>query len=535
MKRIGLLGVALLALCAPVCAAAAQPLAVSVTPAGTEGADPRVQHYARSGQPYSTLPLALRPQVLWVRIEPFDLPADAAIEFRSTSSHREIFLPSGGGNYVAVSPQESFFALPHTNKPIYARMTVTLARLPSITTLTAAQLNERQEVAWSQFFVGFFLAIGLFNLLIYAVLRDPPFLWYGGIMGAMIGIELVTTPLARPYVESLGSATSPLLRILSLSAYFIFITFFSRSFLQLRRQFPKLDVVNFIFLGANLIALCAESLLDDYWPFAWLDDFLLCALLVSLTVCGISVYRRGDTTARYYVIAFIGPAIGLIVNDAAQRLSIHTDLIIYMLQIGIAWEAIFLAVALADRTHRIAVENEKLGIAKIQAEILASQDGLTGVANRRAFDLAFENAWRTAARVEDPLAVMILDVDDFKRYNDTHGHLLGDDVLRRIARACHECTREGLDTFARYGGEEFAAVLPKAGYNEAAAVAERMRTSVLALNVLQSSGNPVTISIGMAIMDASNVATAQVLLNKADEALYLAKGQGKNCAIVSPA
>ena len=443
-------------------------------------------------------------------------------------------MPQPDGSYKSYRPVESFFALPHVSKPIFASMTMTSGRLPNIEPLTDAQLDERREVSWSQFFIGFFLAIGLFNVLIYAVLRDPPFLWYAGIMGSMIGIELVSTPLAAPYVGAFGPAASPLLRIFSLSAYFVFIVFFSRSFLRLRRQFPILDIANFVILAINLLALCAESLLGAYWTFAWwFDDVLLAAMLASLIVCGAAVYRRGDTTARYYVIAFLGAALGLVINDAADRLDLHAQWITYMFQIGVAWEAIFLALALADRTHRIAVENEKLGIAKIQAEILASQDGLTGVANRRAFDLAFDNAWRSAALLHEMLAVIILDVDDFKHYNDSHGHLLGDDVLRKIAHACEDCTRQGLDTFARYGGEEFAAVLPKAGYHEAAGVAERMRLSVQALNIPHRNGTPVTVSIGIAIMDGTTVVPAQSLLNKADEALYEAKAQGKNRSIVT--
>ena len=516
--------------------ASAAPLAVYAGAQSPADADPAGLPFRRTDSPFARPPLPFAPQVLWVKIEPSDLPpkGEAAIEFRSTSTDNQIFIPGPARAYERIVPTESYLALPRTNAPIYARTTVTLNRIPQIVPLVQAEHDQQEFLTWSQFFVGFFLAIGLFNLLLYVVLRDPPFLWYAGIMASMIGIEIVTTPLVHRQLESFGPAGPPVLRILSLWAYFACITFFSRSFLRIRRYMPALDLTLFILLALNVVFIAAESLLNELWPLAWLDDALLGALLLALLLCGVLMYRRGDLTARYYIIAFAGAALGIIINDiATSRLLLHASWLVYSLQIGIAWEAIFLAVAMADRTHRIAVENEQLGLANIQAEILASQDGLTGVANRRAFDLAFANAWRTAVRANETLGVIILDVDDFKHYNDTHGHLAGDDVLRSIAHTCEDCSRRGVDTFARYGGEEFSAVLPRASEKDALAVAERMRASVQALGIGQRDGTPVTISVGIAILDPAKSESPDALLNKADEALYAAKSQGKNRTIIA--
>ncbi|MDP9018298.1 MAG: GGDEF domain-containing protein [Candidatus Eremiobacteraeota bacterium] len=540
MKRLAL-GFWLLVLMNGSALAAPAPLAVYASPLerGPAGArdDPRGLPYVRTDRPFSHIPLPWKPQVLWVRIEPSDFPkaGSAAITFRSNATERLVYVARPDGSFQRITSRQNFIALPCTGRSIYARMIVTLDRIPSIEPLVAAELDERRLVAWSQFFVGFFLAIGLFNLLIFAVLRDPPFLWYAGIMASMIGIEAVSTPLVRPYLDVLGPAAPPMVRVISLCTYFVCIVFFSRSFLRLRQAYPVVDATIMVILAANLFAIPAEGLLNNLWPFAWLDDVLLGSQLVALMFAGVLMFRRGNVAARYYIIAFAGAALGIIFNDAAERAGMHADWLIYTLQIGIAWEAIFLALALADRTQRTAVENEQLGIAKIQAEVLASHDGLTGVANRRAFDLALANAWRTAGRTLDPLAIVILDVDDFKKYNDTHGHLPGDDVLRRIAHACEECSRRGVDIFARYGGEEFAAILPRASVKEATTVAERMRSSVETLGICQIDGTPVTVSIGVVVMGPGETTASDALLNRADAALYSAKERGKNCVVLARA
>ena len=113
----------------------------------------------------------------------------------------------------------------------------------------------------------------------------------------------------------------------------------------------------------------------------------------------------------------------------------------------------------------------------------AQTDGLTGVANRRMFDQRFEEEWLRAKREQTSLAVAILDIDYFKVYNDRHGHLAGDDALRRVAHAASANLQRAGDRFARYGGEEFAAILPATTLAGGIAAAERIRTAVTALAI----------------------------------------------------
>jgi diguanylate cyclase (GGDEF)-like protein len=153
---------------------------------------------------------------------------------------------------------------------------------------------------------------------------------------------------------------------------------------------------------------------------------------------------------------------------------------------------------------------------------MAVTDGLTQLANRRSFDRALDRELQRATRTDGRLSVVLLDVDHFKSLNDTHGHLVGDMVLRQIATALRECGRE-YDTIARYGGEEFAAVLPGCSSALAVQVAERLRQSVEEA----TTDVPVTASCGVATFPYDGV-DVESLLGAADRALYSAKRAGRN-------
>jgi diguanylate cyclase (GGDEF)-like protein len=153
---------------------------------------------------------------------------------------------------------------------------------------------------------------------------------------------------------------------------------------------------------------------------------------------------------------------------------------------------------------------------------MAITDGLTQLANRRSFDRALDRELQRAGRTDGRLSVVLLDVDHFKSLNDTHGHLVGDTVLRQIAAALRECGRE-YDTIARYGGEEFAAVLPGCSTALALQVAERLRQAVMEA----ATDVPVTASAGVATYPYDGVDVPS-LLSAADRALYSAKHAGRN-------
>lgn len=159
----------------------------------------------------------------------------------------------------------------------------------------------------------------------------------------------------------------------------------------------------------------------------------------------------------------------------------------------------------------------------------ATTDALTGVFNRRFMDGFLDKQMRGAARLRRPLSFLLMDLDKFKSFNDTHGHPAGDVLLRAFARTAAACVRDG-DLVARYGGEEFGVVLPDADLEAAAEIAERIRASAEAMKVAELSGlkPPIaTVSIGLAIAPGNGRTPAE-LIGSADEALYRSKQGGRN-------
>jgi len=176
-----------------------------------------------------------------------------------------------------------------------------------------------------------------------------------------------------------------------------------------------------------------------------------------------------------------------------------------------------------DITQR-SLEKERL-------ERLSQIDGLTEIANRRFFDAVLAREVNRARRNGRPLSLLMIDIDNFKAYNDKYGHLAGDECLRKIAKTLEERLKRPGDFPARYGGEEFAVLLPETDETGALAVAEQIRAGVEALAIRHEEANPlpiVTVSIGVSAMPRPSAADIVPLLERADRALYLAKRNGKN-------
>jgi diguanylate cyclase (GGDEF)-like protein len=162
---------------------------------------------------------------------------------------------------------------------------------------------------------------------------------------------------------------------------------------------------------------------------------------------------------------------------------------------------------------------------------LSSLDGLTGIANRRHFDLVLKQEWRRAIRDATPLSLVLIDVDFFKAYNDTYGHQMGDDCLKRVTDSLKGVVKRPTDLIARYGGEEFVVLLPKTDIEGASALAEEMRTGVEALGIAHARSqvtDRVTISLGVATIVPNRDSSSTELVAEADQALYRAKQEGRN-------
>ncbi len=170
-------------------------------------------------------------------------------------------------------------------------------------------------------------------------------------------------------------------------------------------------------------------------------------------------------------------------------------------------------------------------------ELLSNQDGLTGVPNRRCFDEVFRKEWRRARRDGLPLSALMIDIDFFKLYNDTYGHLQGDLCLRRVAEAIMAALKRPGDFVARYGGEEFVVLLPGTDLAGALSIAGTIRVNVRAASIEHANSqvsDRVTVSIGISGVVPNMNLEAEALLAASDMALYQAKSGGRNRVEVRP-
>lgn len=185
----------------------------------------------------------------------------------------------------------------------------------------------------------------------------------------------------------------------------------------------------------------------------------------------------------------------------------------------------------------MAVSRErKLREMALELESQTLVDGLTGIANRRRFDLHLEDEFRRAKRNGSPISLIMIDVDSFKDFNDNYGHQRGDGCLVEIAAALVRVLNRARDLVARYGGEEFTVVLPDTNEDGALQVAEAMRAEVENLCVehgFSGVARHVTISLGVSTLVPEHATTTSSLVHAADRALYQAKRSGRNCVMVN--
>ncbi|WCT79556.1 diguanylate cyclase domain-containing protein [Novosphingobium humi] len=198
--------------------------------------------------------------------------------------------------------------------------------------------------------------------------------------------------------------------------------------------------------------------------------------------------------------------------------------------------AAYLSQIQRDEAYRaLRKSQQELMQANFALQRLTNVDGLTGLSNRRYFDEYFETEWRQAARDRQPLSLLIIDIDHFKQFNDTYGHLAGDEVLRKVAQAVQAAFRRPKDLVVRLGGEEFVVVLPATPLGHLAMLAQRAVEAVEALDLAHSSSpvsGRVTISVGGAGCQPDRDDRRLALMEAADKALYEAKRSGRNRAVI---
>ncbi|MGA9382150.1 MAG: diguanylate cyclase [Phormidium sp.] len=185
---------------------------------------------------------------------------------------------------------------------------------------------------------------------------------------------------------------------------------------------------------------------------------------------------------------------------------------------------IAIAIQQSELYQQLEVANQKL-------QLLATTDGLTNLANRRQFDVVLHEEWQRLARQQEPLSLILCDLDYFKLYNDNYGHVVGDTCLREVASTIAKAVNRPADLVARYGGEEFAIILPNTEMTGAMKVAQKIHRAVTNLTIPHERSpvnKYVTLSLGIASIIPSHSQSGTSLIQLADRALYQAKNQGRN-------
>jgi diguanylate cyclase (GGDEF)-like protein len=377
-------------------------------------------------------------------------------------------------------------------------------------TLFAALTAE--QLVYGAYFGGF-LVLVLYNFFLCLVVRDRVFFWYLAYAISYGTYFSVFNGLSFQYLWPDSPTWANQSVLVLISSTVVLGLQFTRLFLDTATTAPRLDRVALLLQVFGVLGLVAAFFLPYgalIQPLAALT-VLATALIIAFGTLGLV---EGYRPARWFMLAWAFLLIGVVMTNLKNYgLLPHNLLTQNGFQIGSLCEMVLLSLGLASRVS----EMER------QSRI----DALTRVYNRRYFDeRASAELERALGRgTREPLSLLLVDIDHFKRFNDLFGHARGDEVLRQVARILRDGVRRG-DVVCRYGGEEFALLLPGTDARQAVAVGEALRRAVA--DAKASAGGPVTISVGVASTEAGDMASVTDLFHAADMALYDAKAAGRN-------
>lgn len=398
-------------------------------------------------------------------------------------------------------------------------------------------------------YFGLILSVLLFNTASWLVSRRSIFFAYV----VYLLLNALQWLAINGFVADFVFPTQPLLAnltlglCLSLSAAMAFV-FFAMVF-ELRRYHPVVYIINRAGLVAALLTAAAT-------PFGYFQAFvpwLLGIALLSIVATFWPMWRLWRTQewwSRLLVFGYCAFALLVMINILStlgvlpfSRATLYAGMLSNLFHIMLLHFAILLHYRSEleryneELEQRVAKRTMALRDANQKLERLSITDALTEIANRRHFDQIAATEWSRAMRSHLPLAIIMLDVDFFKSYNDRYGHQAGDIVLKRVAGVLASGVRRAGDLAARYGGEEFVIIAPNTDTEQAQSLAEMIRHGVEAMSIPNERAalGVLTISIGIFVTSVTEPDGLNQALKRADQALYQAKASGRNCVEVEVA
>lgn len=448
------------------------------------------------------------------------------------------------GDIKSAPQRVLFFPLPiEKNKPATCYLRVSSNYTPLFLPITvhgkaAHQSIEVARMYWLGANLGISVAVILFNFFIFLSLKDKSYLYYVLYASAWTLYCLEFTGIAGryliPYVPDLirFGDLSHRFSYISLGLGILFAGLFARSFLMTQKQSPITDKSLKLVAGLAVSMVLLGFFMDNLWLNKIAGVVGLLTPIVFMTA-GLRVWYLGFKPARFFVLAWtILLTSGFIYALAFMGVFPLSLSLFKFYQSGQSLELLLLSFALADRIKTMHEERESMKRRERRLLELSVTDGLTGLYNRRFLLSKLSSEFNHSKRLHHPLSLFMIDLDDFKQYNDRFGHPEGDKVLTALAEVIRSNIRE-TDCACRYGGEEFTVILPEVNKVTAAVVADRIRKGFgsHAFRPNGSVGIHKTISIGLAELSDDDE-NEMSLIQRADQALYRAKYQGKDQIVV---
>lgn len=504
----------------------------------------------------------------WLRFPVPETAGEAAIprqwilavkpSFSIILDRADLYVPKADGGYAEIGSgalaaerageprsRNYVFELPAgaaVGKPCYLRIasqtdvSFELVLAPAIGYVRA----EGVEIAVYCVLYGILVAMLLYGTFLLFSLRDFAYLFYILYIGAA-GLWIFYVQGHAKYFFGPHAGFDQLMLWFNAGGMLTWGAVFTLLFLRLKEGSPALHTL--VSILACLGAVVSITGLAGWNEVAFsLSHYMALILPVAIIVCAVARLAQGFRSALYYLIGWSTLALsGIIFSLMGLKVLPVNFFTVNVVSFGMAAQSVLLAMALSDRFKSLAAESEKIAVIEARYRELNFTDMLTGLNNRRYFMVELEKALSRARELPAPVSVLILDVDDFGRFNDEVGRTAGDEILIGMADVLKRCTRDG-DIICRFGGDEFAVIVAGIASTSAAAVAERIRTrfaveSVRAVPMpgLEAGAEAepgattdweLTLSIGVAEFDGKEASEA--LIERAERALREAKRLGKN-------
>ncbi|MAZ87749.1 MAG: hypothetical protein CL693_08885 [Cellvibrionaceae bacterium] len=375
-------------------------------------------------------------------------------------------------------------------------------------------------------FLGFILALMAYNFMLYVGLGERSHLYYSMFLFAFILMAIAYTGYGMHYIYPEATEWAQWSHPIHMMFYGICGLLFASSFLHLSANNKQVYRGVMALIGLTIVAAGVAYAFNSRAAFLGVAFVFAVSYSISMIGLGILAVVSGGKGSRCFLMAVIIGALGAASTTlACMGLIPFNEWTFRGVELGLLTEATLLALALAARFVEVESQHVKM-------RELAYKDGLTGLSNRRAFMVQSSTLWNSNLRAHRPLCVIMLDIDNFKAFNDSYGHSMGDRALQLMGQLLANQARKG-DVAARLGGEEFVVVLPETTIEEATQIADRLRIRVSELILKHDSQSlHLTCSLGVAESCPEDQSIDQVI-DRADMALYDSKHLGRDRVSVS--